>query len=93
MKRTDLLVIPIRGWQKISAILPPVCRFYPSCSRYAIEALEVHGLARGSWLAMLRICRCHPFHPGGHDPVPPPRGALTGTTSQTGGLVGQSERR
>ena len=93
MKVIDLVVVPIRGWQKISAVLPPVCRFYPSCSRYAVEALQVHGLARGSWLAMLRICRCHPFHPGGHDPVPPPKGALPGIDSQTGALVGDSEQR
>lgn len=46
------------------------CRFYPSCSHYAYEALSKHGLVRGSFLSAKRICKCHPFHPGGHDPVP-----------------------
>ncbi|OYV38114.1 MAG: membrane protein insertion efficiency factor YidD [Acidocella sp. 20-61-6] len=48
------------------------CRFVPSCSAYAREALAVHGAGRGSWLAVKRICSCHPWHPGGYDPVPPP---------------------
>lgn len=55
----------------ISPLKPPTCRFYPTCSQYAMEALEVHGAAKGSWLAVKRICKCHPFHPGGVDPVPP----------------------
>lgn len=54
----------------ISPLLPPACRFYPSCSEYAEQALERHGALRGSWLAALRICRCGPWHSGGHDPVP-----------------------
>jgi uncharacterized protein len=65
------LVLAIRGYQKfISPALPPSCRFYPSCSQYAIEAIARHGALRGSWLAARRLARCHPFHPGGFDPVP-----------------------
>jgi putative membrane protein insertion efficiency factor len=71
----SLLVKPliwlVRGYQlAISPFLPPSCRFYPTCSEYALEALRRHGAGKGSWLAAKRICRCHPWHPGGHDPVP-----------------------
>jgi len=65
------LIAPIRAYQRLlSPLLPPRCRFIPSCSSYAIEALEKHGAARGSWLAARRICRCHPLNSGGFDPVP-----------------------
>jgi putative membrane protein insertion efficiency factor len=71
---TRLMVGLIRVYQRfISPMLPPSCRFTPTCSSYAAEALQVHGPLRGSWLAIRRISRCHPFHPGGFDPVPPAR--------------------
>lgn len=54
----------------ISPVLPPSCRFYPSCSDYAYGALEHHGAAKGTWLAVKRVLRCHPYNPGGYDPVP-----------------------
>lgn len=61
----------IRGYQLfLSPVLGNHCRFYPSCSQYAIDAIELHGVVRGIWLAMRRLLRCHPWHPGGFDPVP-----------------------
>lgn len=54
----------------ISPLKPPTCRFHPTCSEYAIEALNTHGAIKGSWLAIKRVGRCHPWHPGGFDPVP-----------------------
>ena len=70
-----LLVWLLRGYQLLlSPMLGPRCRFYPSCSNYAIEALRVHGAARGSLLAARRVCRCHPWHEGGVDLVPPAQG-------------------
>ena len=63
-----LLVLAVRGYQRfISPLLPPMCRFNPSCSSYFILAVRKFGAIRGSWRGALRICRCHPFHPGGED--------------------------
>ncbi|WP_274365371.1 membrane protein insertion efficiency factor YidD [Paenibacillus thermotolerans] len=67
------LQAPIRFYRRfISPLKPPTCRFYPTCSAYALEAIEVHGPLKGSVLAAKRIVKCHPFHPGGVDRVPPP---------------------
>jgi putative membrane protein insertion efficiency factor len=68
-----LLLALVRFYRTaISPALPPSCRYTPSCSAYAVEAIEVHGAARGGYLAVRRLLRCHPFHAGGHDPVPSP---------------------
>jgi hypothetical protein len=66
-----LVAAVIRAYQRfISPALPSSCRFHPSCSQYALEAVTRYGAVRGSWLAARRLARCHPFHPGGFDPVP-----------------------
>lgn len=67
----QLFILLVRGYQvTLGPLLPAACRYYPSCSAYAIEALERHGASRGGWLALRRIGRCHPFRSGGYDPVP-----------------------
>ncbi|GAB6934951.1 MAG: membrane protein insertion efficiency factor YidD [Bacillota bacterium] len=65
---TLALIRAYRRW--ISPLKPPVCRFYPSCSAYAYEAVAKYGVRRGLALAFRRVMKCHPFHPGGYDPVP-----------------------
>lgn len=68
---TQLALGLIKLYQNtVSKVLPPVCRFQPTCSHYASEAIKRHGFARGSWLAAKRIARCNPFSEGGYDPVP-----------------------
>ena len=68
----NLLILLIRFYRKfISPLFPPSCRFQPTCSQYSLEAVEKFGVWKGSWLAITRILRCHPFNPGGYDPVPP----------------------
>ena len=66
----SVLVYLLRGYQVlISPLLPPACRFTPTCSDYAIQAVKQHGALRGIYMAARRLLRCHPFHPGGYDPV------------------------
>lgn len=75
---TRLLVLLLRLYQwTISPLLGPRCRFYPSCSHYAVEAVQLHGPLKGLYLATRRLLRCHPGHPGGVDPVPDPRSERT----------------
>ena len=74
MRPVALLLIRVYQWT-LSPLLGPRCRFYPSCSHYAGTAIERYGVLRGGLLAAARLARCHPFHPGGFDPVPPAGGA------------------
>ncbi|QDP40301.1 membrane protein insertion efficiency factor YidD [Radiobacillus deserti] len=67
-----IFILLVKSYQRfISPLTPPSCRFQPTCSHYAIEALQTHGAVKGSFLSIKRILKCHPFHPGGFDPVPP----------------------
>ena len=68
----QVLIALIRFYRScLSPLFPPSCRFQPTCSQYALEAVTKFGVIKGSWLAIKRILRCHPFNPGGYDPVPP----------------------
>ncbi|MGB5622727.1 MAG: membrane protein insertion efficiency factor YidD [Gammaproteobacteria bacterium] len=75
-----ILVILIRAYQwLLSPFLGQNCRYHPSCSQFAVEAVERHGPIRGTWMALRRVGRCHPWHEGGYDPVPP---AVPHTTTE-----------
>lgn len=66
-----VFIFLIKIYQKtLSRLMPPSCRFYPSCSEYGVQALQKYGLLKGGWLTVVRVTRCHPFNPGGYDPVP-----------------------
>jgi putative membrane protein insertion efficiency factor len=82
-------IIAYRRW--ISPALPARCRFYPSCSAYGLEAIARHGALYGSWLTVRRLLRCHPFHPGGYDPVPEP-GRRSGPMRRARRTDGQRRR-
>jgi hypothetical protein len=81
-----LMIALVRLYQRLlSPLIGNVCRFEPSCSRYAVACLETHGAVRGGLLSAVRLCKCHPFHPGGFDPPPPPRPRrLAGTGGPSG---------
>ncbi len=66
----NFLLYLIKVYQSISKYTPAVCRFYPTCSEYMRQAIEKYGVLKGGWLGIKRLCKCHPFHPGGNDPVP-----------------------
>lgn len=79
-----VLLAAIRLYQQtLSKLIGPVCRFEPSCSRYAAACLETHGAWRGSLLSARRLCKCHPFHAGGFDPPPPPRNGANAANETT----------
>lgn len=64
-----IIIKLIQIYRKISSFTPAVCRFTPTCSEYTMQAIEKYGVLKGGWLGIKRICKCHPFHPGGYDPL------------------------
>ncbi len=92
LKPTRPLLLLIRGYQRaISPLLPPACRYAPTCSQYALEAIEAHGALRGVWLALRRLSRCHPGRTGGYDPVPGVGGRHDGGSAEPPGDATASE--
>lgn len=87
-----LLIALVRLYQRLLSpvvnAFGPVCRFEPSCSRYAVACLEAHGAARGSLLSIARLCKCHPFHPGGYDPPPAARTSSGASLPPVAGRAG-----
>ncbi len=89
-----LVVLPIRAYRRwISPLKPaPSCRFHPTCSAYAQDAILTHGVVRGGWLALRRVAKCHPWHPGGLDPVPPHRASPSTATGTSPGAPASTPR-
>ena len=89
-----LLLALVGGYRRwISPALAPHCRFAPTCSTYAVQALRTHGALRGCWLTLRRLARCHPFHPGGHDAVPPARSSVRSPSYRSTPTPALSARR
>src|SRR5256885_16233881 len=92
MRAVIALLIRIYQWT-VSPLLGPTCRFHPSCSNYALAAINRFGIFRGGWLSVKRLGRCHPWHPGGFDPVPLTNGAQGGSAMAPPAIAAASVRK